>query len=308
MNHYLKVALLTLAATVLIIELFGSTVGLTGVVDRFFTSLNSNDDVGDSTQGNVATLKLTTEKSLPTTPKAQVPVAIEHALDTCISVIKDLALHPDFTQIPAIVPIESDVLYKFFWAKKSTVKTMDTRGNDARLKVSCYVNKLGGLISQFSIADKTLFIHKKGSASILGAWRVSRSVSKQDNSTNVTLVNKAIAGVTINGQLLVPELQLHCGENKTVVSIVAGVQVGVGSLMVNTLIDDEAMRERWRISKQLSAILPNGQFIRLVRLLTNARAYKVSFVAKSGEIVNMEFDLNGLSAAVFPLQQACHWG
>ncbi len=307
MKYYLKVALLTLVVSIAAAELLGPKIGLTPYIGpRIKSLLQQETGTESSGQPSVQTLRLTEEETAQTEPPRET-VKPEAALDTCIAAVKFVSLHPEFTQIPGISLNEDKSLFKAVWGKNAPARTMNADGKEVNLQVNCHVNKQNGRISLLTINEKTLISDPAGSPSVGGDWKVERAVSDIDNSTNVSVTAQSEAQYQIGGQAVNPELVLHCGEDKTVALINADAEVGAGTIMVSMFIDDDETRSRWNIAADRKNIFPDNQYIGMIRLLMKAKTVKFRFAPNGAEPVEFEFDLTGLSAAVYPLQQACHW-
>ncbi|MCB1756156.1 MAG: hypothetical protein KDJ38_11570 [Gammaproteobacteria bacterium] len=308
MNHYLKVALLTLVFSVAFAEILGPLFGLRGYIGPTIMSLlGGSAPSGQTTdEAHVASLELTDEQN-GDQALAQEPVGVDMALDSCIAAIKSVSLHPDFTQLPTVKAEEDDDIFKFVWNKNAPARTMNADGAEISLLATCQVKKANGYINFLSINGKSLVDVAAGRAALLGNWRLERKVSEVDNSTNVTVTTKAIAPVNIQGKQVNPQLVLHCGEDKTVSYIDMGTEVGAGTLRVTTVLQNDESSSRWNIGSDRQSVFPDGQYIGLIKLMLEAPDLKVQMAPNGGDTVEIQFDLEGLPAAISPLQEACHW-
>jgi len=156
-------------------------------------------------------------------------------------------------------------------------------------------------------------------AGTTGDWHVETSISKIDDSTNVTLSVEAIdASPGRFGQPIRPTLMILCAEKKTKLAIYFG-----GEFMTT-----EWSGFTYRIDKQpaktkgfsfladdahkflmLGGILPSleddpisftKQLFGHERLLIRASPYDES-------AITAEFKISALAEAIKPLRQACHW-
>ena len=303
MNYYLKVALITLVISVVVAEAAGPQLGFRGYIVPFVNSLLSGDT---SPSAEIATLELTTEEPAPKISKTQ-GISSSQAMETCVTAVKQVTLHPDFTQVPAISAQEQGRQFQIVWDKISPVRTMNADGQEVSLLATCHVDAATGGIALFSINGRSLVSSLDASTGLTGNWKVERNVSEVDNSTNVTVRATAVSSIDIAGETATPQLVLHCGEDKTIVYIGMGGSVGAGTIMVDSRIGNEESRSRWSISTDRRNIFPDGQYIGLIRQLLNATEAGFSLSPNGGDPVEARFDLKGLAAAVFPLQEACHW-
>lgn len=302
MNYYIKVALITLLISVAVAETAGPMFGVRGYIVPFVSGFFGDDSTADN---SVASLELTSEKPKPKKAKAA-KFSASQALDVCVSAIKQVSLHPDFTQVPAVSPVLENRQFKMVWDKKSPARTMNADGADIGLLATCHVDQSTGDIALFSINGRSL-VNAAGEGGLTGGWKVERAVSEVDNSTNVTVTATAADAVTVDGESATPQLVLHCGEDKTIVYIGMGVPVGTGTIMVDAGIGDDSDSSRWSISTDRRNIFPDGQYIGLIRQMMASPQATFSLAPGGGETIEARFDLRGLAAAVFPLQEACHW-
>lgn len=306
MKYYLKVALLTLIISVVAAELVGPQFGLRGYITPFVNQMIEGEAKTSAMPGEVASLELTNEEPPPPSAAKKL-VSAAQALDICVASIKQVSLHSEFTQVPAVAGDTEDGVHKMVWGKKSPARTMNADGADVAILATCHVSAESGHIILLSINGRSLVNSPTGSANLIGGWTVERNVSDVDNSTNVTVTAVAQNVTTIDGASSKPELILHCGEDKTIVYVGVGLPVGAGTIPVTSEIGDDKSQSRWSISTDRKNIFPDGRYISLTRQLMAAEQAKFSMSPQGGDEISFQFDLRGLPAAVFPLQEACHW-
>ncbi len=308
MKYYLKVALITLAVSVGVAEIFSPWLGLNGFIAPMIEDVLEQKKIITLDKGEIAKLELTSEKDKKS-PLPGKEIGIDLALDACVSAIKQLSLFPEFTQIPAIKPRISGIDFQFKWDNKIAIRTLNTQGAEVGLPAVCKVNKNNGLISELHIDKRQLVSGTSvDQKKITGDWKIERSVSSIDNSTNVVVSGYAAAPAIIGDRSVRPEIVLQCSENKTILYIGIGEEVGAGTINTSvSLGGGKEQRSRWNISADRKNIFPEGQYIGLIRSMLKAPDMLVGF-SPSGEVsLKFRFKLAGLQAAVYPLQEACHW-
>jgi len=141
-----------------------------------------------------------------------------------------------------------------------------------------------------------------------GRWKVTESISKIDDSTNVYITlesNQAVAGRF--GEVR-PSLWLRCGENKTNVFINVGLYLGLHEISVLTRFDKEkAVTNNWSVSTDTKAIFVRASDIQVAKEMMQHEKLLVQLTPFNEAPVTFEFDIGGLSEVIKPLRKACHW-
>lgn len=307
--YYLKVALITLVVTVGFAEFFGPRLGFQSYLFPLLEPYLGTPAVipqRETTPSGVATLELTSEKDKKPA-SASVEATAEQAYEICYSNIKAISLFPEFTRIPEVKPDEKEKQYRFFWSKANSIRTLNTKGAEIALAAECHVQRANGFVSLFSI-DKRVLAQGLASDNVLGNWAVQRTVSNIDRSTNVSVSINAATEILIGNQSVTPVLDIQCNENKTTFQVKANTVIGSGNVNVNLDLDGrDSINSRWVFTDDQLAITPTGQYIGTLQLLMKAGMMNVSFQTIDEQIITIPFRVNQLPAAIFPLQQACHW-
>ena len=141
-----------------------------------------------------------------------------------------------------------------------------------------------------------------------GKWRVGSETSPIDDSKNVYLnltADKPVPGKY--SRETYPTLVARCKENETNLFINFGFFLGSDSTSVTTRLDKEkAKKSTWLISTDHDAIFARSSIAFLKKLLKHDRL--LVQLTPYGESPRMtEFDVRGLSSAIKPLREACHW-
>ncbi len=305
--YYLKVALITLIVSIGLAELIGPRFGLNGYlmpnVKKLANQQLTKSEVRDS---GVTTLKLTSEKGEKNKSKPKQTDA-DQAYEICYKNIKSVSLFPEFTRIPRMAPVDSKGLFQFEWGKINPVRSLNTRGAEVSTLISCQIEKASGYISFLQI-DKQILANSLSSSSLIGVWKIDRILSDIDNSTNVFVSAPAANIIKLNSKETVPELVINCRENTTRFHIAMGQNIGTGSVDVKISIDGtDAFLSQWNYSSDKQGITPQEHHIGLLQLMLNAHVMKASFKSTVGTLINIDFSLDSLSAAIYPLKKACHW-
>lgn len=314
MTYYVKLALITLVVSVAAAEIFGPLVGMRGYIGPAIMSLFDGDDSGQDSDANVAATQIdqTPVANNDTTEEGQVvalsatPISSDDALDLCVKALKSVSLHPEFAQIPVVNPALKNSVFTFNWPKATPARMMNSSGKEQNIVASCRIGE-DGRFRAVQLNKHEIFSKTNGRASIIGAWRINRVISKTDRSTNVTVSTRAKKPVVINGVELTPTLVLHCGENKTVSYVKLGSNIGEGRLSVKSTADNAEKTTRWSISADGKNIYQGSKYITLLRQLAAASNYTLEFSPSGQSAVSVSFSLDGLKAAINPLQEACHW-
>lgn len=147
-----------------------------------------------------------------------------------------------------------------------------------------------------------------------GKWFVRNKKSPIDDSVNVFISLQSENEITSGYNTVRPSLYIRCAENKTNVYIVWELYLGIDTTRMLTRFDkNRATTTTWSISTDNKAVffkpgflsgISDKAFVKKLmkhnRLLTQITPYGESPVMAT-------FDVKGLSEAVKPLRQACHW-
>jgi type VI secretion system protein VasI len=147
-----------------------------------------------------------------------------------------------------------------------------------------------------------------------GKWRVTRQVSKIDDSPEVFVAVEAIDPVPgPEGRTSTGILMISCREGNTDVFLNFGEQTmaqRAASAMVTTRVDNNrARRIAMRPSRDRKALgLWSGRrAIPFARDMLGASRLFVRALPPDEAAVDMEFEIAGLDAAIKPLRDACEW-
>ncbi len=310
MKYYVKLSLITLLVSVAAAEIFGPLVGMRGYIGPAVMSLFSG---GDESTENTVQLELANSDSNTsantgslTTPAAAKLMSADDAQDSCVSALKSVSLYPEFAQLPLVSPEASNGIYTFDWTDAIPISVLGASGKEQNQTATCRIGE-DGRFRTLIVAGREIYSNAVGSGSVVGGWRIDRAISKADRSTNVTVSTKSTTPVVINGEELSPTLVLHCGENKTVSYVKLGTEVGSGKVTATSTVDGVETQLAWSISADGKNIYQGSRYITLLRRLAASSSYTLSFAPQGQKVVTLDFNLDGLKAAIFPLQEACHW-
>lgn len=307
MKYYVKLALITLVVSVAAAEIFGPMVGMRGYIGPAIMGLLGGETGGQPSPTQLEmTPSSSTDSSGSTLISSAKPMSADAALDTCTGALKSISLHPEFAQVPAVTPSLKNGIYTFDWSKTTPTRMMDTSGKEKSVAAVCRIGE-DGRFRTLVLGARELFSNANGKGAVTGGWRIGRAISKTDRSTNVTVSTRAAAPIVINGEELTPTLVLHCGENKTVSYIKLGTNIGSGRIAVTSKTSSSEGSARWSISTDGKNIYRGSKYITLLRELAAASSYTLSFSPSGQDRVSLHFSLDGLKAAINPLQEACHW-
>lgn len=141
-----------------------------------------------------------------------------------------------------------------------------------------------------------------------GKWQVSVEKSPIDDSTNVYMRVQAEAPVGTGYKRAHPSLFIRCMENNTSSFINWGMFLGTDETRVLTRLDSNAAAERnWSISTDRKAVFRPGDNVAWAQELMRYKKLLVQVTPYGESPVMATFDLTGLSEAIKPLREACHW-
>jgi type VI secretion system protein VasI len=142
-------------------------------------------------------------------------------------------------------------------------------------------------------------------AAAQGVWEVETKTSPMDDSVSVTLYNKATA--IVDGTAQSAYLLLGCDDDTTNIAfIVDGEYFGaLSDRMLTYRIDDASPEEVLATGHNTVVILRRGSIPIIKAMMDGSRAL-IEAVPINSHII-AEFDLTGLSEAIHPLRDACHW-
>ncbi|MDO6460839.1 type VI secretion system-associated protein TagO [Granulosicoccaceae sp. 1_MG-2023] len=316
-KHMLKVAVLTLAVSVLLLETLGPLIGIRGYVGPLLMEQIARfRDADTDTQRGSALPPLAGSDTpvqaappaavpeLPATLRPGSPEAV--AMESCVTAISAVSLHPQFNRVPFVGPRHDGDNIIYVWDADAPLVAMAVDGSEVSRNVYCEVLP-GGAVSRLDIDGRTLAVDPQGRREITNGWQVYRAVSGIDGSTNVTVVGKALHA--LSDGTTVPELILRCGEDKTVAHLNAAVPLGEpgSTVQVTTVVDGRESRAGWRVAEDGRNLFASGHAIAFIRSLMRAGTFSLRFADAQGQEQESPFDPNGVTAAVAPLQEACHW-
>lgn len=305
-KHMSKVALLTLAASVLLLETIGPQFGIHGFVGPLVTQWLEEQQVTGSAARNTDVVRTqpTQVEEIPATIKPGSPEAV--AMEGCAAAINAVSLHPQFNRIPFVAPVRQAQNIVYEWTAENPLVAMAVDGSEVQRAVYCEVLSTGE-ITQLIFDGRTLANDGQGRSSITKDWQVIRAVSRIDGSTNVSVVGHSLHPLS-DGETL-PQLYLHCGEDKTVAYLQAGVPLGApqSQLAMTVVADGQESVSQWSVSEDGLNAFATGQYIPFIRELMRADIFLLRYTDAQGQVQESPFDPHGVTAAVAPLQEACHW-
>lgn len=143
-----------------------------------------------------------------------------------------------------------------------------------------------------------------------GKWKSRKETSKIDDSVNYTIWIDAEEEIHSKyGRGGRPTLYIRCSENKTNLFINVGEYLGLEETDVLTRFDKEkASSKKWGISTSNKALFaPYREHITLAKKASKHSRMLVQVTPYGSNSQTMEFDLTGLSTALEPVRNACHW-
>ncbi|SOC51452.1 type VI secretion system protein VasI [Chromohalobacter canadensis] len=181
--------------------------------------------------------------------------------------------------------------------KREIAKCAEKESDAARL--ICY-DKLAESLG----VDEPVTTSTKGS----GEWSVTTRRSLIDDSTNVYLSVQSEETVRSGYNTVRPSLHVRCKENTTNVFLTWNLYLGLDETRMLTRFDKaKATTKTWSISTDNKAVFVRGsdigfakRMMRHEKLLTQITPYGESPVVAT-------FKIGGLSEAIKPLRNACHW-
>jgi type VI secretion system protein VasI len=147
-----------------------------------------------------------------------------------------------------------------------------------------------------------------------GKWRVTRQVSKIDDSPEVFVAVEAIDPLSgLEGRASTGILMISCREGNTDVFLNFGEQTMTqrgASAMVTARVDKNRARKiSMRPSRDRKALgLWSGRrAIPFVKDMLGAKRLFVRALPPDEAAIDMEFEIAGLDEAIKPLREACEW-
>jgi type VI secretion system protein VasI len=141
-----------------------------------------------------------------------------------------------------------------------------------------------------------------------GKWSVRTETSPIEDSKNAYLSLESddmIRGAIGSAQ---PSLTARCKENKTEVFVTWGVYLGLEETDVLVRLDSEkATRSSWSNSTDNQATFYGGSDIAFLKQLTGHQKLLLEVTPYGESPAMVSFDIQGLSEAIRPLQEACGW-
>lgn len=143
--------------------------------------------------------------------------------------------------------------------------------------------------------------------SSLGKWEIDKSLSPIDDSPIVVL--RLPSDESTANPFKTSFLIIRCRGNKTEVYIAWGEYIGSrGKFQVITRFDKEKAEKRtWDISSEGKATFYSGKHINLIRKMMKHEKLFAQVQRFNGTTTEAMFDLTGLSEAIQPICEACHW-
>lgn len=160
-----------------------------------------------------------------------------------------------------------------------------------------------------SLATKTGI--KKPEAKVvsaLGKWNVREEKSPIDDSLNVHLFVTSNETVRSGYSTVKPSLHIRCSENETNVFLNWGLYLGLEKTKMLTRFDKEkATMSSWSISTNNEAVFVRGNDIEFAKKVMKHQKLLVKVTPFGENPIVATFDISGLSEAIKPLREACHW-
>ena len=305
-KHMVKVAALTIAGSVLVLETVGPLFGIHGFIGPQVA--NWLDEQPPTTTQPVPSETPSgageDDPGAPSPLRPGSPQAV--AMESCVTALNAVSLHPKFNRIPFVEPTSEGNNIVYEWTANQPVVAMAVDGREVRRTAYCEVVP-GGDVAELMIDGRLLAADEAGRSSITNNWQVIRAVSGIDGSTNVSVIGNALHALADG--TTVPQLVLHCGEDKTVAYLKADIPLGEprAAMPVTTVADGQESTADWSISEDGLNAFVSGQYIPFIRDLMRADTFLLRFTDTTGTQQEAPFDPHGVTAAVAPLQEACHW-
>lgn len=141
-----------------------------------------------------------------------------------------------------------------------------------------------------------------------GKWNVHEEKSPIDDSFNVHLFVMSNKTVKSGYNTVKPSLHIRCSENETNVFLNWGLYLGLEKTKMLTRFDKEkATMSSWSISTNNEAVFVQGNDIEFAKKIMKHQKLLVKVTPFGGNSVMTTFDISGLSEAIKPLREACHW-
>ncbi|MDD9869058.1 MAG: type VI secretion system-associated protein TagO [Gammaproteobacteria bacterium] len=141
-----------------------------------------------------------------------------------------------------------------------------------------------------------------------GKWNVHEEKSQIDDSLNVHLFVISNETVSSGYNTVKPSLHIRCSENKTSVFLNWGLYLGLEKTKMLSRFDKEkATVSSWSISTNNEAVFVRGSDIEFAKKIMKHQKLLVKVTPFGENSVMATFDISGLSEAIKPLREACHW-
>jgi len=141
-----------------------------------------------------------------------------------------------------------------------------------------------------------------------GKWNVYEEKSPIDDSRNVHLFVMSNETVKSGYNTVKPSLHIRCSENKTNVFLNWGLYLGLEKTKMLTRFDKEkATMSSWSISTNNEAAFVRGNDIEFAKKVMKHQKLLVQVTPFGENSVMTTFNISGLSEAIKPLREACHW-
>lgn len=141
-----------------------------------------------------------------------------------------------------------------------------------------------------------------------GDWNIRVDHSPIDDSRNVYLSVDSQETVLSGYNAVRPSLFIRCAENTTNVFVNWGLYLGLDSTRMLTRFDDaKATTNKWSISTDNKTVFVRGSDIAFTKKMMNYNKLLVQITPYGESPVMATFNIRGLSGAIKPLREACHW-